>query len=471
MKSISSTGDTIQGTFTTKVRYPASDENATPDDAVRDPGADVLEQHPADRRCCVPRASRSTRSRPQGHLAAGRAPARVRADAVARRACSCCSRAARPGRPAGWARLGNFGRSQARRVDPEKIRVTFDDVAGIDEAKAELTEIVDFLRTPERYRAPRRADAPRRAAVRTARVRARRCSRARSPARRTRRSSRSRPRSSSRRSSASAPRACATCSQRPRRRRRRSSSSMSSTRSAARARGRPRITGANDEREQTLDQILTEMDGFEPTEAVVVLGATNRPEILDPALLRPGRFDRRVAVQPPDRAGRAEDPRGPHALDPARRRRRPRRDRRLAPRGWSAPTSPTSPTRRRCSAARRGHDKVQMARLHRLAGEDPARRAARDPARPRGSRADRLPRVRARAGRDADPRGRSGAQGLDHPARHGARRDALDARLPTGSPTRARSSTRRSGSRSAAASPRRSSTARSRPAPSQTSSS
>jgi cell division protease FtsH len=64
------------------------------------------------------------------------------------------------------------------------------------------------------------------------------------------------------------------------------------------------ITGANDEREQTLDQILTEMDGFESNEAVVVLGATNRPEILDPALLRPGRFDRRVAVQPPDRDGR-----------------------------------------------------------------------------------------------------------------------------------------------------------------------
>src|SRR6202035_138804 len=64
------------------------------------------------------------------------------------------------------------------------------------------------------------------------------------------------------------------------------------------------VTGANDEREQTLDQILTEMDGFESTEAVVVLGATNRPEVLDQALLRPGRFDRRVAVQPPDRAGR-----------------------------------------------------------------------------------------------------------------------------------------------------------------------
>ncbi|MBV8955461.1 MAG: AAA family ATPase, partial [Solirubrobacterales bacterium] len=64
------------------------------------------------------------------------------------------------------------------------------------------------------------------------------------------------------------------------------------------------ISGGHDEREQTLNQILTEMDGFDPRTGVIVLGATNRPEILDPALLRPGRFDRRVAVQPPDRAGR-----------------------------------------------------------------------------------------------------------------------------------------------------------------------
>jgi cell division protease FtsH len=63
--------------------------------------------------------------------------------------------------------------------------------------------------------------------------------------------------------------------------------------------------GANDEREQTLNQILTEMDGFEANVAVIVLGATNRPEILDPALLRPGRFDRRVAVPAPDKDGRA----------------------------------------------------------------------------------------------------------------------------------------------------------------------
>jgi ATP-dependent metalloprotease FtsH len=64
------------------------------------------------------------------------------------------------------------------------------------------------------------------------------------------------------------------------------------------------LSGGNDEREQTLNQILTEMDGFEPGTDVIVLGATNRPEILDPALLRPGRFDRRIAVNPPDRNGR-----------------------------------------------------------------------------------------------------------------------------------------------------------------------
>jgi cell division protease FtsH len=64
--------------------------------------------------------------------------------------------------------------------------------------------------------------------------------------------------------------------------------------------------GGNDEREQTLNQILTEMDGFESSAAVIVLGATNRPEILDVALLRPGRFDRRVTVPPPDKDGREQ---------------------------------------------------------------------------------------------------------------------------------------------------------------------
>lgn len=62
--------------------------------------------------------------------------------------------------------------------------------------------------------------------------------------------------------------------------------------------------GGNDEREQTLNQLLTEMDGFDGKKGVVILAATNRPESLDPALLRPGRFDRRVPVELPDLQGR-----------------------------------------------------------------------------------------------------------------------------------------------------------------------
>ena len=199
--------------------------------------------------------------------------------------------------------LGNFGRSQARRVDPEKIRVTFDDVAGIDDAKGELTEIVDFLKTPERYqrlggRMPHgvllygppgtgktllaRAVAGEAHAaffsiaasefieaivgVGAARVR-----------------------DLFTKAKEAAPAIIF----------------IDELDAIGRSRqGSAGITGANDEREQTLDQILTEMDGFDSDQAVVVLGATNRPEILDPALLRPGRFDRRVAVQPPDKAGR-----------------------------------------------------------------------------------------------------------------------------------------------------------------------
>ena len=66
------------------------------------------------------------------------------------------------------------------------------------------------------------------------------------------------------------------------------------------------LGGGHDEREQTLNQILTEMDGFSPSESVIVLAATNRPDVLDPALLRPGRFDRHVTVDLPTKKGRWE---------------------------------------------------------------------------------------------------------------------------------------------------------------------
>src|SRR3974390_3816436 len=71
--------------------------------------------------------------------------------------------------------------------------------------------------------------------------------------------------------------------------------------------GRSRMQGAfggYDEKEQTLNQLLAELDGFDPTSGVILLAATNRPEVLDPALLRPGRFDRQVLVDRPDKGGR-----------------------------------------------------------------------------------------------------------------------------------------------------------------------
>jgi cell division protease FtsH len=211
--------------------------------------------------------------------------------------------ARRASRAGGAGLLGGFGRSQARRVDPQKIMVTFEDVAGIDEAKAELEEIVDFLRTPDKYvrlggRIPHGVllyGPPGTGKTLLARAVA----------------GEARAAYFSIAASEFIEAIVGVGASRVR-------DLFSKAKQAAPAiifideldaigrsrQGSSSLTGANDEREQTLNQILTEMDGFESSEAVVVLGATNRPEVLDPALLRPGRFDRRVAVQPPDRIGR-----------------------------------------------------------------------------------------------------------------------------------------------------------------------
>ena len=199
--------------------------------------------------------------------------------------------------------LGQFGRSKARRVEPSSQMVTFADVAGIEEAKQELLEIVDFLRNPDKYRKlgariPRGvllAGAPGTGKTLLARAVA---------------------------GEASVPFFSASASEfieaivgigasRVR-------DLFQQAKDAApaiifideldaigRSRGGPGGgLGGHDEREQTLNQILTEMDGFDTDAKVIVLGATNRPEVLDPALLRPGRFDRRVFVQAPDANGR-----------------------------------------------------------------------------------------------------------------------------------------------------------------------
>jgi cell division protease FtsH len=200
--------------------------------------------------------------------------------------------------------LMSFGRSRARRVEAADQRVTFDDVAGIEEAKAELTEIVDFLKNPEKYlrlggRIPRGvllSGLPGTGKTLLARAVA---GEAGVPFFQMSASEfvemivgvgASRVRDLFAQAKAAAPAIIFI--------------DELDAIGRSRSSGGPNISGGHDEREQTLNQILTEMDGFDPRLGVIVLGATNRPEILDPALLRPGRFDRRVVVSPPDRVGR-----------------------------------------------------------------------------------------------------------------------------------------------------------------------
>src|SRR5829696_5316114 len=201
--------------------------------------------------------------------------------------------------------LGGFGRSRARRYEPETgRRTTFADVAGIDEVEDEVAEIVDFLRNPDRYQrlgamVPKGvllAGPPGTGKTLLARAVA---GEADVPFYFVSASEfiefivgvgASRVRDLFETAKANAPAIIF----------------IDELDAIGRARGGSLSVGGHDEREQTLNQILTEMDGFTGTESVIVLGATNRPEILDPALLRPGRFDRRLTISPPDQAGRRQ---------------------------------------------------------------------------------------------------------------------------------------------------------------------
>ena len=175
--------------------------------------------------------------------------------------------------------IGNVGKANAKVYMEKSTGVTFADVAGQDEAKESLVEIIDFLHNPEKYTAIG-AKIPKGAllvgspgsdfvemfvGVGASRVR-------------------------DLFAEASKVAPCIIF--------------IDEIDTIGKSRDGSRYGGGNDEREQTLNQLLAEMDGFDPSKGVIVLAATNRPEVLDKALLRPGRFDRRITVDRPNLAGR-----------------------------------------------------------------------------------------------------------------------------------------------------------------------
>ncbi|GBR05520.1 ATP-dependent zinc metalloprotease FtsH [Gluconobacter cerinus] len=202
---------------------------------------------------------------------------------------------------AGGGRAMGFGKSKARLLTEKTGRVTFDDVAGIDEAKAELEEIVEFLKDPQKFtrlggKIPKGAllvGPPGTGKTLLARAIA---GEANVPFFTISGSDfvemfvgvgASRVRDMFEQGKKAAP--CIIF--------------IDEIDAVGRHRGAG-LGGGNDEREQTLNQMLVEMDGFESNEGVILIAATNRPDVLDPALLRPGRFDRQVVVPNPDVAGR-----------------------------------------------------------------------------------------------------------------------------------------------------------------------
>jgi cell division protease FtsH len=299
VKSISSKGETVQGQLRTPLRYPPGDEDAqpvrfidteVPTFANEEQLAGLLEREGVVVNAEPPEGERSLIAT----ILLSFAPTLLLVALfifMMRRVSG------------GGGGITSFGRSRARRVEPSAQRLTFDDVAGIDEAKGELMQIVDFLREPDKYRRlggriPRGVlltGPPGTGKTLLARALA---GEAEVPFFSISASEfvemfvgvgASRVRDLFAEAKKAAPAIIF----------------IDELDAIGRARGPAAgLSGGHDEREQTLNQILTELDGFDPSIGVIVLSATNRPEVIDPALLRPGRFDRRVTLHPPDTAGR-----------------------------------------------------------------------------------------------------------------------------------------------------------------------
>lgn len=204
---------------------------------------------------------------------------------------------------AGGGKVMNFGKSRARRYDEEKLKITFKDVAGAEEAKQELEEVVEFMKHPQKYndlgaKIPKGVllyGPPGTGKTLLAKAVA---GEAGVPFFSISGSDfvemfvgvgASRVRDLFDQAKKSAP--CIVF--------------IDEIDAVGRQRGAG-LGGGHDEREQTLNQLLVEMDGFSANEGIIMIAATNRPDILDPALLRPGRFDRQIVVDRPDIKGRTE---------------------------------------------------------------------------------------------------------------------------------------------------------------------
>jgi len=313
VQEVTSVGDSIRGTFKAEVTYPPEEPQATSAEAPAWRPSDRLKPRAATRfktqRPVFAEPGLETMLEERGvvikaldesgpawfNLLVGFGPTLLLIAAfvwISRRTAA-----------AGGGGLFGLGRSRAKRYSEEQPKVTFDDVAGIDEAENELIEIVDFLKNPAKYQRlggtmPKGVllvGAPGTGKTLLARAIA---GQAGVPFFSLSASEfiemivgvgASRVRDLFRQVREAAPAIIF----------------IDELDAIGRARGSGATLGSHDEREQTLNQILTEMDGFDSREGVIVLAATNRADVLDPALLRPGRFDRRVVVQRPDRAGRA----------------------------------------------------------------------------------------------------------------------------------------------------------------------
>ncbi len=287
----------IQGTLEHAIRYPARDKNARPTTAFSTRVPDFADTKALDallqQKGVVVTAKAPPRTPWWETLIAGFGPTILFFGLwylVMRRS--------------GSGSMFSFGSSKAKKYEPTTERVAFADVAGIDEAKEELAEVVDFLRAPDKYRKlgahiPRGVlltGSPGTGKTLLARAVA---GEAGVPFFSMSASEfvemivgvgASRVRDLFAQAKAAAP----------------SIIFIDEIDAIGRSRSSGAYSGANDEREQTLNQILTEMDGFDASTGVIVLAATNRPDVLDSALLRPGRFDRRVPVQAPDKHGREQ---------------------------------------------------------------------------------------------------------------------------------------------------------------------